>query len=212
MFGMMLANLLDSSNRKLVGPRGTSHNSGYRMVIKNFHNTHHAETILQMNDKERFGFFQPLKYVIDRKCVHALSSYKFLKIPFHQYFESFTVVALVPEQDITHESWASRYVSTMSEYKEGKTQDIISEKVRYLKKDLINAKDGNYHIRFDPINFFDFEQTQKLVRDICVHAKYDRIKISYDNWSKHMSKAKPFFDNLSNYNTEIIGGSPISSE
>jgi hypothetical protein len=197
MFGTMLANLLDNPTRKLAGPRGTSHNSGYTQIIKNFHNTHHVETILQMDDKQRINFFQPLKYVIDRKCIHTLSSYKFLKIPFHQYFKSFTVVALVPEQDSTHESWASRYVSTMAEYKEGKNQDTISEKLRYLKKDLVYAQKGNYHIRFDPINFFDFDHTQKLITDICVHAKSDRIKIPYQHWSKHMSKAKQFFDNTS---------------
>ena len=194
MFGMMLANILGNPNRKLAGPLGTSHKTGLSHILKNFHDSHHAEKVLQMDDKQRSEFFEPLKNVLDRKCVHALSSYKFLKIPFHKYFKSFTVVALVPEQDSTHESWASRYVSTIAGYNESEKKDAISEKTKYLKKDIAYAQDGNYHIRFDPINFFDFKQTQKLVTDICVHSKSDRIKIPYQNWSKHMSKAKKYFD------------------
>jgi len=194
MFGTMLASLLNDPNNALVGKKGNSHNSAGNWILRNFHDVNHAEYLLSIDEEARVDFFQPLKYVHDRKCIHRLASYQFLKIPFEKYFKSFTVVALVPEHDSTHESWASRHVHTTSP-----SGDKMPEKLQYLKKDLEHVHEGKYHIKFDPINFFDFDCTQKLLTDICVHSKSDRIKIPYKNWSKHMSKNKLFFDFASKY-------------
>tara|TARA_B100000902_G_scaffold378624_1_gene412057 strand:- start:2866 stop:3441 length:576 start_codon:yes stop_codon:yes gene_type:complete len=189
MFGMMLASLLEKPNRKIAGRKGNAHHSGFSHILKDFHDVNDVETLLQMNNEKRIKFFEPLKYVYDRKCIHTLSSYKFLKVPFAQYFKSFTVVALVPEHEDTHKNWATRYESA-----EGDMQDKISDKIKYLKKDLVYAQETNYHIKFDPINFFNFQHTQKLVTDICVHAKSDTIKIPYENWSQHVAKSRLFFE------------------
>ena len=197
MFGYMLASLLTNWKKKLIGTKGNAHSSGFKQLIKNFHDVHHANTVLQIDEKQRIDFFQPLKYILDRKCVHALSSYKFLQIPFDRYFKSFTVVTLVPEHENTYKSWAHRHVYTASLNHRDDTQKEIKHKIKNLKKQLLHVKENNYDIRFDPINFFDFERTQKLITDICVHAKCDRIRIPYENWLQHVSKAKPFFDNTS---------------
>jgi len=205
MFGTMLCVILTQRDINFVGDgRGpNAHHSGFHKQ-DSFHSTQDYKEIMEKSPEQIKKFF---RRILDTRTTgiknntYNLSSYSFLNFPFHNFFKDYHTIILKPENKDSLIHWSERYISMFAETDNPDVEILQRERLMqkqhrrfpygYETSQIKNA------IYFDPINFFDYDKTQKFIDKVCSITKMENIKIPKKKYVEFMEKNQSFFDKMS---------------